>query len=187
MSRKQETRVLVDEVLAPDHAPEQAAATLVGEVLDDRHPVLQGRARVRWQDRSGHTVEQWLACLQGLTVRAGDRVLLQSAANWPEPLLIGVIDGFARRPEAPAREAARLELAADEAVTVTGADEQPLLELRQTEAGVRVKLLREDVDVELPGRLCLSAAELELRANAGDVTIAASDDVEVKGEAVRLN
>ncbi len=186
MSNERQTRVLFDEVLTDETVPAPPVA-LVGEVVDQRHPVLQGRARVRWQDPVGEDHEQWLACLQGLVVRGGDRVMIQAAANWPEPVVTGVIDGFARRPDQPAREAARLELAADEAVTVTGQDEQPLLELRQTQDGVRVRLLREDVDVELPGRLCLRADELELRASAGGVTIAASDDVVVEGEAVRLN
>lgn len=178
-------RVLVEDVLETEaRAPD---APRVGEVLDARHPVLQGRARVAWREVDDDVREAWLPCLQGLAVREGDRVLLQTAANWPEPLVTGVIDGFARRPEAPAREGARLALQADETLVVTAADEQPLLEVQQRPEGVRVRLLRDDVDVDLPGRLRLVAAELELRASAGDVTIAAGDDVVVTGEVIRLN
>jgi hypothetical protein len=168
-------RVLLEDLIDAEPAADRAAP-LVGEVLDARHPVLQGRAQVRWHDAVGTVHEAWLPCLQGVTVRTRDRVLLQQPANWPELLVVGVVDGFATRPAPPTSEAARLQLQADETLTVTGADEQPLLEIQPTGTGCRVRLLREDVDLELPGRLQLSARELTLRATAGDVTIDASDD-----------
>lgn len=186
MSAKPEARVLLED-LVESETPAAPAGPLVGEVLEAEHPTLQGRARVRWSDDRGEKEEAWLPCLQGLTVRARDRVLVQRASNWPEAIVVGVLDGFARRPEAPVREAARLRLRADETLTVSGEDEQPLLELRQEAQGTRVRLLREDVDVEMPGRLRLAARELELRARSGDVRIRASDDVRVDGEAIRLN
>lgn len=201
-----ETRVLLEDLITSDRTAERddtpgeradagpaaapatsVADSLVGEVLDARHPVLQGRVQVRWQAAGADVQTAWLPCLQGITVRRRDRVLLQQAANWPDLLVVGVVDGFAQRPRGETVEAARLQLLADETLTVTAADEQPLLEIQQSETGTRIRLLREDIDIELPGRLQLSARQLDLQATGGSVTIAASDDVKVSGEVIRLN
>jgi len=50
-----------------------------------------------------------------------------------------------------------------------------------------IRLLQADTQVELPGKLCVSAGAIELRARAGAVRIDASDDVEIVGEAIHLN
>ena len=120
-------------------------------------------------------------------MRAGDRVLLLQPANHDEPVVAGVLDGFARRPDPAHAEAARLALRSDEAVRVEGVDGQPLLELFQSDAGPVVRLLQADVHVELPGALRLDAEQITLRARAGSVEIEASDDVNVRGEVVNLN
>ena len=80
----------------------RAPACLVGECVHDAHPTLLGRVRVRWTEpgQGGEVREQWLACLLGVIVRQQDRVLLQLPDNWPEPVVTGVVDGFAMRPEA---------------------------------------------------------------------------------------
>src|SRR5690606_19084982 len=89
---------VIDELLAAGPAPSVLVPSgrtesLVGEVVDVKHPTLYGRVRVRWQDLEGQTFEKWLPTLQGLPVRVADRVLLMRAANWPEQVVTGVIDG----------------------------------------------------------------------------------------------
>ena len=69
----------------------------MGECVDDRHPTLQGRVRVRWTDATGGPRDRWVPTLQGVAVREGDRVLLVTMAHEDEPVVTGVIDGFAAR------------------------------------------------------------------------------------------
>ena len=161
--------------------------SLVGEVLDDRHPSLRGRVRVRWSDLEGQLFERWLPALQGLPVRISDRVLLTQPSNWPEYVVTGVIDGFARRPEVDRHERASLELKRDEALRVKSQSGEDLLELFDTESGPVVRLLNPDVDLDLPGKLRIRAGSIELEAKRGQARITASDDVVVRGETVHLN
>ncbi len=184
---------LIAQVLEQTETEAGAAAEtgglLVGECTDARHPVLAGRVKVRWPAASaeGEPGHAWLPCLQGLVVRAGDRVLLSRPANWPELLVTGVVDGLHRPAAPPPREAGALELRADESLVVRGQDGAPLLELRQGERGPSVRLMGQDLDLEVPGRLCLRAAELQVEARRGDLTLEASDDVVVRGEMIELN
>jgi len=159
---------------------------LVGRCLDDQHPTLSGRVLVRWEDDTGEA-EKWVPSLQQVPVRVDDRVLLMRPANFDEPVVIGVLDGFSRRPEPSRETAASLELKRDEAVRVAGSHGEPLLELYRDEKGPVVRLLQEDVDVEFPGALRMSAARIELEATRGSVDIEASDDVNVDGELINLN
>ncbi|HLA63415.1 MAG TPA: hypothetical protein VK610_03250 [Rhodothermales bacterium] len=159
---------------------------VVGECVDAAHPTLRGRVRVRWETSQG-VAERWVPTLQNLPVRVADRVLLVHPGNHDEPVVVGVLDGFARRPEPERAETARFTLQRDEAVRVEGADGQPLVELFQSDAGPVVRLLQADVNVELPGALRISAEQIALRARAGTVEIEASDDVNVRGEVVNLN
>lgn len=162
-------------------------AALVGECVEGDHPTLQGRARVRWRDEQGDAQERWLPTLAGVTVRAGDRVLLEQPANFPEAVVSGVLDGFARRPDVEPRRSAALRLERDECLRVEDSEGRPLLELRRGEAGPTLRLLREGVDLDVPGRLRMSAEGIELRARAGSVRVQASDDVVVRGEVIHLN
>lgn len=161
--------------------------TLVGEVVDTKHPSLFGRVRVRWVDLEGQTFEKWLPTLQGLPVRTQDRVLLTRASNWPEHVVTGVIDGFAARPAVARDTKATLELLRDEAVRVEASDGTPLLEVFQGDEGPVVRLLKDDVDLELPGSLRVRAESIEIEATRGQARIKASDDVVVKGEVIHLN
>jgi hypothetical protein len=164
-----------------------ASQSLVGDCLSDRHPVLLGRYLIRYSNGRGEPIERWLASLFGLPVRTHDRVLLLQPGNWPEPVVIGVIDGFANRPETPTTSAANLELRSDEVVRIHGCRGEPLVEIRQEESGPLIRLLSQDVNLELPGKLKLAARSIELKAVQGGVKIAASDDVIVKGEMIKLN
>jgi hypothetical protein len=160
---------------------------IVAECIDARHPTLVGRVRVRWSDARGATIEKWGPTLQGAAIREGDRVMLQQPSNWPEPVVTGVLDGFARRPEVPKSAAASIELKPDEVVRVAGSNGQTLLEVSQSENGPVVKLLDGDVNLELPGDLRIRANAIEMSAREGNVTIKASDDVVVEGDIVHLN
>ncbi len=159
---------------------------LVGECVDHRHPTLVGRAKVKWRSSSGTECEKWLPCLMTVTVRRGDRVLMLQPGNWPEPLVVGVVDGFKSRPETD-YEGPTIELANDEAVRVVSSSGERLVDIHESEQGPVVRLLSQDVDLELPGRLRLNARSIELKATEGEVRVEASDDVIVKGETIELN
>ncbi|MDO9015913.1 MAG: hypothetical protein Q8S73_38895 [Deltaproteobacteria bacterium] len=175
----------LDLAVAPRPAA-PVAPPCMGECIDDRHPTLSGRARVRWTDPSGAPRDRWLPTLLGVAVRAGDRVLLVSLAHEPDPVVTGVIDGFATRPDAAATGPV-VELAAGESLRVVAADGAALVELRQSPDGPVVRLLSTDAAIELPGRLRLTADAIALHARRGGVEVTASDDVAVQGEAIRLN
>lgn len=189
-----EARSTLDEMLEDAPAPEGSilrpsgsTESLVGEVVDARHPSLRGRVRVRWQDLEGQTFEKWLPTLQGLPVRVHDRVLMLRASNWPEYVVNGVLDGFARRPEVERGTAAQLEMKRDEAVRITSAEGEPLVEVFQDESGPVVRFLSEDVNLDIQGKMRISAKSIELEATEGQARIKASDDVVVKGETIHLN
>jgi hypothetical protein len=165
----------------------RAQESFVGECLDTHHPTLTGRALIRWVDALGAVSERWLPTLHGLAIRRTDRVLAQHPSNWPEPIVTGVIDGYAQRPDVPRVAAATIALKSDEAIVVTTAEGAPLLELRGTDQGPVARLLTTTADLEAPGDLRLTARSIALHATDGSVTIHASDDVTVKGESIRLN
>lgn len=171
----------------PSPSPATLLAPLVGSCVDDRHPTLNGRVLVRWDTTNGEACESWLPTLQGLTIRVADRVLLQHPANWPEAVVVGVVDGFAARPARDHTRGPVLSLSRDEGLHVVGVDGTELLEVYQGESGPVVRLLSDDVNLELPGKLSIDAKSIELNARAGGVTIKAKDDVIVRGEMIELN
>lgn len=170
------------------HAPSDAplGGCIVAVCIDDRHPSLLGRVRVRWSTREGGG-DAWVPTLRSIVVRTGDQVMLSQPLNGPEPVVIGVIDGFVHRDPAPERIAAKLALEQDEALRVEDARGRPLLEVRSGEGGPAVRLLAEDLAIEVEGKLAFRAAAIRLEARAGTVEIEAADDVCVKGEVVHLN
>lgn len=171
-------------------APREQLTTggaLIGACLDARHPTLQGRALIRWKDPTHGTREQWIPMLMTVTVRPLDRVLLLHPEDSVEPIVVGVIDGFAPRPERPATGGPTLALARDESILVQGPTGEALIELSLSEVGPVVRLLGPGVALNLPGRLSISAESVELRARQGEVALRATDDVIVAGATVRLN
>lgn len=161
-------------------------ASLIGVCTDDRHPTLLGRVRVHWTSGEGNR-DAWLAVLRHVVVRAGDQLLLSQPLNGPEPIVVGVIDGFAPRPAAPDITAARVELKADESLRVEDARGRALLEVRASEAGPVLRLLQKDLAVEVEGKLAFRADSIRMSAKHGRVEIEATDDVCVKGEVIHLN
>lgn len=166
-------------------APHQV---VVGECVNARHPSLAGRILARWtRVDAGASWARWVPVLHGVVVREGDRVLLTQPANWPEPIVTGVVDGYAKRPVAERATGATLELERDEALRVIGIHGEPLVEVFQTDEGPVVRLLQANVDLELPGALRVSAQSIRLQAREGELQLEAHDDVVVKGETINLN
>lgn len=174
----------------PAGAPVQAAggATLVGLCLAGAHPTLPGRARVCWHGAEGRPEDAWLPQLQGIRAREGDRLLLAIPENHDEPIVIGVLDGISG-PQArqPAAHGPMLRLAEDEALRIAGPDGEPILEVKPTPAGPEVRLFAAPAALTMPGSFRVSAEQIEFEARKGEVRIAASGDVTVTGEMVRLN
>lgn len=159
---------------------------LMGRVLDDHHPTLGGRALIRWRTASGGVHERWLLTLQGLPVRKEDRVLMLYPEGSEEPVVTGVLDGFARRPD-PGRQTAQVELRRDEAVRIVGARGEPLLEIHQGESGPVLTLLHDDIELAARGRLRIRGRQVHIEATEGRVEVDASDEVALRGELIKLN
>ena len=187
--RRCEPDLLDDLVLhqpTPGAPPTPDLAPLVGECVAERHATLTGRARIRWTDGE-HGGEAWLPRLHGLTVREGDRVLLQQPRNWPEPMVVGVVDGLAVRRKAEKVPGPTVPLRRDESLRIRTDDGQEIAELLLEEDGPVIRLLQDDVGLELPGELRIKAAAIKLEADRGNVEVKASDDVVVQGEEISLN
>lgn len=160
---------------------------VVATCTEERHPSLTGRIRVRCEDARGCVHENWVATLQGLNARVSDRVLVLKLPHQPDAIAVGVVDGFNRRPETPRLVAQTLEMKRDEALQVNAENGQPLLQIVRNQQGPVIRLLQADTQVELPGKLRITADAIEMRARAGAVRIDAADDVEIVGEAIHLN
>lgn len=168
-------------------APVKGVELFVGECLDDRHPSITGRVLIGWQDAQSNAIEKWLPALQGLSVRKLDRVLLQQPVNWPEPIVFGVVDGCADRPEPDFESKHAIELKPDEAVRIDSHNGSPLVEICQVDDQPVVRLLSDDVNLDMSGKLKISAQDIDLAAKKGQVSITAESDVVVKGEIIELN
>lgn len=63
----------------------------------------------------------------------------------------------------------------------------PLVEICQENDQPVVRLLSDDVNLDLNGKLKISAQSIDLEAKRGRVSITAESDVVIKGEVVELN
>lgn len=61
------------------------------------------------------------------------------------------------------------------------------MEVFEDESGPVIRLLRDDIDLDLQGKLRVRAKSIELEAKEGQARIKASDDVVVVGEIIHLN
>lgn len=185
-------RRLFENDAVPDPSPaveRNESSTLIGEVTDTHHPDAMGRVRVKWSMQDGNTCERWLECVDGVKPGIGDRVLLQSPANWPENLVCGLLKRAGRgEPVEPAVEpAVALSLEPDKCVQVSDASGCPLLQVRASPDGPVVTLLNRNVNIEVAGKLRLSAQTLELEGGRGGVDIRTEADTVVRSRYVRLN
>lgn len=176
-------------------AASMRSGTLVGECLDTHHPHLPRRVLVRVRDESGKPISAWLPTLVELRIRVGNKLLLSKPDNWPEPVVLGVLGGLdAPAPEPdlslatePASSDPQLRLEQGETLQVTGPEGQPLLTISATVDGPVVKLLRSNVEIDMPGVLRIGADRIELAAREGGVDIRADGDTIVRSRTIRLN
>ena len=161
--------------------------SFVAECTDTRHPTLPGRVQIAWEDEPGRRHTLWVPVLAHSSPRVRDRVLVLRPRSFPEPLVVGVIDGFASCSEPPSQGAVVLQVQRDEKVQIVAENGAPLLEVTRDDQGPVVRLMNAATRLELPGHLQITADEIVLRARQGKVEIGAKDDVIVTGEKIRLN
>jgi hypothetical protein len=176
-----------DELLSNPPEPVWPEGHVIATCLADRHPVLTGRVLLRCETALGQPCETWAPILKGLSVRPADRVLVLKLPREWEPVVVGVIDGFDRRPVPQRQVAQTLELKPDQVLQINAENGQELVQIAQNENGPVIRLLQPDSQVELPGKLSLSASAIELQARSGAVLIDAADDVKIVGETIHLN
>lgn len=162
---------------------DQADNCATGRCLRACDPLGTGRALVAYCDAEGDEYRGWLRALDGLWVQQGDEVLLLQPRGSQEPIVAGILS----RGPASGQRARQIVLQESEPLTVTAANGQKLMEIAQGEQGPIVRLCHDDVAVDLPGKLRLSAAGIELHSQQGPVHIESGDDVVVRGAVIRLN
>jgi hypothetical protein len=188
-----------DELLKATHRPgsneenvvTQVTNPLLGEIVDTHHPDFKGYVYVRWLSDQGETRQRWLAVVQGLAPRKGDRVLLQKPGNWPEMLVTAIVDPYSKNESNEEGELATsrrtLELELEEKIRITAANGRPLIEISATAQGPIIQVLSKDVNIEAPGKLSLRAETLELEGGRGGVDIQTEADTIVRARYIRLN
>lgn len=156
---------------------EAASAVLVGQCLQDRHPLIDGRYLVAFTDSTGEDRQQWLACLEGIVVQAGDRVLLVRPGNSADSLVVGVVSHGRPRPKGD--DSATVVVRQHETIHVATSDGETFMTIsRDGDGGPTIRLAQPDVSIDVPGKLQLAAEEISLQAR---------NDVAVKGRTIRLN
>lgn len=166
-----------------------AACSFIGEVIDTHHPDLRGLIFVRWMNENGESSERWLKRVRGPMPRKGDRVLLEQPLNWPEKIITAVLDDPAcGEPVVENADVGQtLELQPNQCVRITDAHHNPIVELYSSSQGPVVRLMNENVNLEIPGKLRFQAATIELEAGRGGVDIRTDADTVVRSRFIRLN
>lgn len=155
----------------------------IGRCVATEHPSLPGRVRVQ----VGEETPRWMPTMRGLRVRAHDRVLVTQPQNWPEPVVVGVVDGLLPT-DARSTPVAELQLAPNESLRIVNARREAILELSTDDDGrPQLALVHPDLELSTPGELRLSASTVSIHASRGDVCVDANHDVVVTGEVVHLN
>lgn len=167
--------------------PANGEGLFIGQCQNDRHPSINGRVLIAWEDGNSETSEHWVPTIQGLAVRKLDQVLLQQPLNWPEPVVVGVLDSCSARNTPDYKAGPTIDLKTDESVRIISNNGSPLLEIFQQDNQPVVRLLTDDVDIDLNGKMKISAESIEFYAKKGLFSITAEGDVVVKGDVVELN
>jgi len=164
-----------------------SGAMLVGEVEDTHHPDFRGHVFVRWS-RGDTCLARWLRCVIGAAPRRQDRVLLSQPANWPEPIVVAVLEGSSGAGTlAPVAAVRTLSLDQGETVRICDAQGTPLCEVVRSSQGAEIRLAGKDVDLNVVGKLRLRAEALELEGGRGGLDIRTEGDAVVRARFIRLN
>jgi len=166
---------------------QQSGGVLVGECLEVPPVGSRASVRVRWVNAEGHIFERWLPTVRNVAVREADRVLLMQPVGLHGPIVVGVVNGFSRRPDPPRSASHSLALRPDEVLLVTDHEGHALLEVSRSERGLTLRPVARDLEVSVPGTLALRAGQISLEAERGDVHVTASDSVVARGELIKLN
>ncbi len=174
-----------------EHAPEIGQPLLpfsvIGICVKSEHLTLKNRCLVQWTDAEKQENRYWLPCLNGVTPQVHDNLLIFYPNNWSEPVIVGVLDSIKKKVDRDPVPGPAVQLNKQEALHILNADGTPLVEVRQGKNGPILRLMNEDIDIEVPGKLCFSAKSIDMAALQGEVNIKATDDVIVKGETIQLN
>ncbi len=71
-----------------------AETLLVGQVLENCSPTNPAQALIRWRTSDGQLHERTLTVVKGVSLSAGDLVLLQRPSNWPEWMITQVVESL---------------------------------------------------------------------------------------------
>ena len=78
-------------------------------------------------------------------------------------------------------------LTGDMPIQVVTHDGRKLVEIGLGAGGPTIRICERDASIDLPGKLAITAGELELKSRSGDLKIEADHDVVVQGDLIRLN
>ncbi|WP_443191654.1 hypothetical protein [Pseudomonas indica] len=171
----------------PSLTPERPRS-LLGEVIDTHHPELPGYVFVRWSAGNEH-YQRWLECVRTVTPQRGDRVLLEQPANWSEALVVATLEApYPCAAQASQCEASQtITVPSGQCVRIADARGNPLVEVQGSSQGPVIRLIGDDVDLQVDGKLRLRAEAIELRGGRGGVDIRTDAETVVRGRFIRLN
>lgn len=159
---------------------------LVATVVVDTHPVMSARVLVTGTDSKNRKFEDWLPCLEGLNVKARDKVLIQRPANTLEPVVTGIVES-SHSHRRQAHSAHSLSLKHNEALTINDHHGKAIIEIVSGDNGPCIMLHTALVELDVAGALRLEADSLQFKARQGEMTLSASGDIKVDGEMIKLN
>ena len=196
--------------------PVFSMAAMVGECVDDCHPEWCDHYMVAYTDTKGESFRQWLPGLLGLEIRRGDLVLIVKPINWATPVITGILpamssssasvfspwelksvppehDSSEGESQKPARSSFQVRpnntvaLTGESPIQVVTHNGRKLVEIGLGANGPTIRICERDACLDLPGKLAITAGELQLKSRSGDLKIEADHDVVVQGDLIRLN
>jgi len=196
--------------------PVFSMAAMVGECVDDCHPEWCDHYMIAYTDTKGEMFRQWLPGLLGLEIRRGDLVLIAKPINWATPVITGILpntplsstsvfspwelksatsehdlsDGELQKPTRSSFEVRpnnTVAFSGETPIQVVTHSGRKLVEIGLGANGPTIRICERDAAIDLPGKLAITAGELELKSRSGDLKIEADHDVVLQGDLIRLN
>lgn len=162
------------------------STSLIGLCLSTSHPTLSARYRIEWVDSKGKTTNGWIPALRNLSIRAQDRVLVYFPANYPEPIIIGVLDGFDSNSK-KTQENSSITLQEDEHISIVSSTGKTIAEISHYQGSPQISLFSKDIKLEFAGSLSLKAPSIDLESTKGNINLSSSDDIDMCAEIINLN